>query len=135
MQKYSEKLLYIFTVSEVLEFFNTHLISTRNHWFLAKIQHKHYKNSQDDLGENDAIVHVSFSENYNNKQQHAIQSAYFGYQQFSSHTVMIYYQGGLRKIVIVTPYKDHSHVATYHFNSYLLDIIKAFILNIEKVLF
>ena len=41
----------------------------------------------------------------------------------------------MKKIVIVTPDKDHSHVATYHLNSYLLETIKTFIPNIEKVSF
>ena len=41
----------------------------------------------------------------------------------------------MKKIVIITPDKDHSHVATYHLNSYLLETIKTFIPNIEKVLF
>ena len=68
----------LFTSSEVLEFFNTQLTSTKNHWFLSMAQHKHYKNSKDNLGENDAVVHVNFSESYDNKQQHVIQSADFG---------------------------------------------------------
>ena len=79
-------------------------------------------------------MHVNFSENYDNKHQHAIQSAYFSYQQFLLYTVVIYYQGGLKKIVIVTPGMDHSGVATYHLNSYLLETIKTFIPNIEKLL-
>ena len=80
-------------------------------------------------------MYVNFSENYDNKQQHVIQKAYLGYQQFSLYTVVIYYPGGLKKIIIITPDKDHSHVATYHLNSYFLETIKTFILNIEKVLF
>ena len=134
LQKYPEKLLYTFTGSEVLEFFNTQQTS-KNHWSLSKTQHKHYKNSKDNLRENDAIVHVNFSKNYDNKHQHPIQSAYFGYQQFSLYKVVIYYQGRLKKIVIVTPDKAHSHIATYHLISYLLETTKTFIPNIEKVLF
>ena len=59
-------------------------------------------------------MHVNFNENYDNRQQHAIQSASFGYQQFSLYAVMIYYKGGLKKIVIVTPDKDQLEDAEFN---------------------
>ena len=72
---------------------------------------------KENIKADEVVVHVDFSENYDNKQQHATQSAYFGYQQFSIYTVDIYHKEGIEKMAIITPDKDHSHVATYHLNN------------------
>ena len=71
-------------------------------------QHKCYKAAKENMTADEGIVHVNFSENYDNKQQHAIQSAYFGYQQFSIYTVAAYHKEGIEKMAIITPDKDHS---------------------------
>ena len=52
-----------------------------------------------------SLIHVDYSESYNNTQQDVIQSAYFGQQNFSIFTSYSYYreadQGDLVKIPIV----------------------------------
>ena len=41
---------------------------------------------KENLGENKAILSVDFSKNYENKQKHEIQSAYFGHEAFTLFT-------------------------------------------------
>ena len=77
---------------------------------------------------------MDFSENYDNKQQHATQSAYFGYQQFSIYTVAIYHKEGIEKMAIITPDKD-SHVATYYLNNFIINKLKEKIPSLRKVIF
>ena len=44
-----------------------------------------------------AIVYVDFSKNYDNEQQHAIQSAYFGYEQSTIYYCCCLPKGRYRK--------------------------------------
>ena len=88
-KKYPEKSLHIESGQEVLEIFRTQLSIVKKHLFLARTQHQCYKTAKENIKADEVVVHVDFSENYDNKQQHATQSAYFGYQQFSIYTVAI----------------------------------------------
>ena len=46
--------------------------------FLPRNQNKCYKAAKENINAEEAIFHVDFSGNYDNKQQHAMQIAYFG---------------------------------------------------------
>ena len=41
-----------------------------------------------------------------------------------SITVAAYHNEGIERMAIITPDKDHSHVATYHLNSFILNNLK-----------
>ena len=134
-KKYPEKSLNIESGPEVLEIFKTQLSILKKHCFFYMDQHKCYKAAKENMTADEGIVHVNFSENYDNKQQHAIQSAYFGYQQFSIYTVAAYHKEGIEKMPIITPDKDHFHVATYHLNSFTLNKLKEKVSSLRKVTF
>ena len=74
-KKYHEKSLHIESSLEVLEIFKTRLIILKKCCFLSRNQHKCYKGAKENMTADETIVHVNFSGNYDNKQQHAIQSA------------------------------------------------------------
>ena len=123
-KKYPDKSLHTESGPELLEIFKTQLSILKKHCSLYMNQHKCYKAAKENMTADEAIVHVDFSKNYDSKQQYAIQSAYFGYQQFCIYTVAAYHKEGIEKMAIIPPDKDHSHVATYDLNSFILNTLK-----------
>ena len=49
-----------------------------------------YKKHLDELKDNEMLIHVDYSENYKNKQQDEIKSAFYGQGQFTIYTACIY---------------------------------------------
>ena len=87
-------------------------------------RHIHRKREQDnkqkdELKTGKVLVHVDYSESYNNIHQDEIQSAYFGQQNFSTFTSGLYYceaeRGDLVKIAIavISESSDHFQIATF----------------------
>ena len=78
-----------------------------------------YNKQKDDLKTREALIHVDYSENYNNTQQDEIQSVYFGQQNFSIFTCCSYYgkseQGNLAKIpiAVINESSDYSRRAAF----------------------
>ena len=60
------------------------------HLYVKRVQHKFYDDFKKNLGKNDLLVHIDYSESYENKQQREIQSAYFGQTTFSIFTACCY---------------------------------------------
>ena len=52
------------------------------HYFCKRTQSNEYKKQIDELKDGEAIIHVDYSENYKNKQQNEVKSAYYGQEQF-----------------------------------------------------
>ena len=119
----------------MLEIFKTQLSIFKKHYFLSRNQHKYYKAVKENITSDEVIVHFDFSKNYDNKQQHTTQSAYFGCQQFCIYTVAAYHKEDIEKKAIITPDKDHSHVATYHLISFILNKLKEKVTSLRKVTF
>ena len=53
-------------------------------------QYSELKYLKQNLKSNEVILSVDFSRNYNNKQKHEIQSAYFGHEAFTIYTAACY---------------------------------------------
>ena len=51
--------------------------------FVKRTQNTHYNRLKENLKTNEFIIHVDYSENYKDKEQDEIQSAYFGHNSFS----------------------------------------------------
>ena len=68
-KKYPEKSLHVESGLEVLEIFKTQLSILKKHCFLSRNQHKCYNAVKENMTADENIVHVNFSENYDNKQQ------------------------------------------------------------------
>ena len=68
------------------------------------------------LQENEVILHVDYSESYNNTQQEEIQSAYFGNSTFSIFTACGYILNNgrelsKRSVAVIGETSDHSRIA------------------------
>lgn len=75
--KYPEKMSHMMSGAECAECFASSLDDVKLHNFLKTNQHATFRQQKETLKPNEILVHVDFSENYDNKQQNAIQSAYF----------------------------------------------------------
>ena len=60
--------------------------------FTKRTQASAYNEVKDNLKQNDLLIHVDYRENYNNKQQWEIQSAYFGRASFSIFTAYCFFK-------------------------------------------
>ena len=85
----------------------------KRHLFRKRTQASKYNQVKDNLKQNDLLIHVDYSENYNNKQQWEIQSAYFGHVGFSVFTACCYFKdesNAINKdaITVTTETSDHS---------------------------
>ena len=62
----------------------------KHHIYVRCIQFNYYNSIKNNLGRNDILVHADYSEGYENKPKHEIQSAYFGHTSFSIFTACCY---------------------------------------------
>ena len=63
------------------------------HFFVKRTQNPHYNRPKENLRINEFIIHVNYSENYKDKEQNEIQSAYFRRNSFSIFTACCYTHG------------------------------------------
>ena len=115
------------------------LIVYRVHQYKFVRQHKELKALKLNLPENTAVIQVDFAENYNNKQQHATQSAYFGQQCFTLFTAVIWYNVGETlksdSFCFVTDSLEHNKYVAYDMNTRLLGEVQKRIPDVEAVHF
>ena len=78
-------------VHEVSARFNIHVQTLKHHIHVKRIQHIAFNNVKENLQEKkEVLIQVDYSENYTNKDQSQVQSAYFGQKPFSIFTVCCY---------------------------------------------
>lgn len=82
-------------VSDVLHRFNKLLAGFLKHVYNIRHQYKETKEKLENLGENEVLLKVDFSENYVCKQKEEVQAMHFGASkvQLSLHTGIMYYKG------------------------------------------
>ncbi|CAH2095385.1 unnamed protein product [Euphydryas editha] len=80
------------TVSKLIENFNRTLVELKKHIYKIKIQYKSYRAAIDNLKNDEVVLHVDFSENYNCKHFEEVQSHHFGgsRKQITLHTGVMY---------------------------------------------
>ena len=61
--------------------------------FVKRTQNTHYNRLKENLKTNEFIIHVDYNENYKDKEQDEIQSAYFRDNSFSIFTASCYTRG------------------------------------------
>ena len=103
---------------EALVLLNQQVKILKKHIYVKRCQVKYYNELKQNLKFNEIILHVDFSENYKNQQQHEVQSAYFGHSSFALFTACCYLRstdGNLMKesLVVVTESPDHSRITAY----------------------
>ena len=128
-RRFPEKVPIVSTGEETKKVLDDQIAKIKVHSYLMHTQYKKYQDLKDNLKSNVIIVHVDFSENYDNKQQHAIQSAYFGYQSFSLYTVCVYHMENdevkTQSYAFVTETTEHSSTVVFGLNRYLLQMLKS----------
>lgn len=92
--KYVVKATINSTAVATVDLFEQKIKHFMDHEAIRLHQFRALKNLKNRLGENEVIIHCDFSENYYMKYGREIQSVHFGgsRQQFSLHTVVIYYK-------------------------------------------
>ena len=88
--KYYEKNLMEKEGGEIADELESCIQDIKMHYYRKRTQSKEYKKQIEEIKEGEAIIHVDFSENYKDKQQNEIKSAYYHQGQFSLYTVCIY---------------------------------------------
>ena len=68
-------------VADLTDEFSTQLTRFKVHSFNICHQYQFYRKLRTEMEDNEALVHIDFSENYIAKQSSAIQSAHFGASQ------------------------------------------------------
>ena len=126
--RYPQKTFSISSGTETIALLMKLIGEMKVHFYVKLIQAKEYQSMRRNVKNNEIIIHVDFSENYNNKQQHAIQSSYFGYKSFSLYTVVVFYSSNSEQnfynYVLVTESCEHSFEVVFKLNNCLLDLLQ-----------
>lgn len=94
VRKYTKSTLKCPPQEVVLKLEND-LVALLKHEYYIVHQYQSIKTLKDNLTENDAVIHMDFSENFNTKYAEEVQSFHFGgaRTQISLHTVVVYTKG------------------------------------------
>ena len=123
--------------------------SFKMHVYNIKCQSSELKHLKANLKEDEIISSVDFSKNYDNKQHHEIQSAYFGYEAFILYTAACYYRShdidgacidkdaGLKvlSVVILSNETIHERNIAFSCNMKLSEIVRQHIPSLKKAYF
>ena len=124
-----KKVLSSVDIEDAIALFNDHMKVLKAHIFVKRTQNTTYNALKNNLKENEIIVHVDYSENYNNKEQDEIQSAYFGHSTFSIFTACCYLLGVDGNLInenftITSEAPDHSRIAAYSCINRIVDFLR-----------
>ena len=101
-------------VEEANELFNEQVKILKAHIFVKRTQNTHYNQLKENCKTNEFIIHVNYSENYKDKEQDEIQSAYFGHNLFSIFMACCCYTCGIdgtlfnENFTVTSEATDHS---------------------------
>ena len=123
--------------------------SFKMHVYNIKPQYSELKHLKANLKEDEIILSVDFLKNYDNKQHHEIQSAYFGYEAFTLYTAACYYRShdidgacsdkdaGLKvlSVVIVSNETIHERNIAFLRNMKLSEIVRQHTPSLKKAYF
>jgi hypothetical protein len=104
MQKAHKVMPLQFLIDSFSQIFRKYLL----HIHLTRVQHAIFKEIKESQPPVNAVIHMDFSQNYSAIGQNDLQSAYFGRNQISIYTVMVYV-GQESPIPIVIINDDTSH--------------------------
>ena len=102
------------------------------------------KSTVKNLKENEVIFSVGFSQNYENKQLHEVQSAYFGHENFALYTAACYFHKSLGidgksdsneltmlPMAIISNEASHDRNVAFTNNNKLICIVREMALTID----
>ena len=67
------------SLKELVVEFNSPLAELKKHIYVRRKQHEYFSSTKDNLKVGEILMSIDYSKNYVNKEQHEIQSAYFGH--------------------------------------------------------
>ena len=99
------------------------------HIFVKRTQDTDYNRLKENLKTNEFIIHVDYSENYKDKEQDEIHSAYFGHNSFSIFTACCYTRGidGTllnENFTVTSEATDHSQIAVFSCINLIIDSLQ-----------
>ena len=105
------------SVTDAIKSLKQQIAVLKRQLFTKCTQASAYNEVKDNLKQTNHLIHVDYSENYNNKQQWEIQSAYFGHASFSIFTACCYFKdesNAINKeaITVTSETSDHSRSAS-----------------------
>ena len=83
---YLSKMQMTLDMSDALDRWQEVVTNLKRHIFNKRQQHSTYVNIRENLMKRELLINLDFSENYSNRNQNEIQSAYFGNNSFSLFT-------------------------------------------------
>ena len=135
-----KKALVTVAVSDAIDRVNNQVESLKQHIYVKRQQVKCYNEIKENLEEDEILLHVDYSENYENKQQGEIQSAYFGHTTFSLFTACCYLrlpnEDDLHKdhLTITSESTDHSRIAAFTCVQKVLDHLRRKYAHLQRSL-
>ena len=126
-------------VEEAIELFNEQGKILKAHIFVKRTQNTHYTWLKENLKTNEFIIHVDYSENYEDKEQDEIQSAYFGHNSFSIFTACCYTRridGTLlnEKFTVTSEANDDSRIAAFSCINLIIDLLRRSFLHNSTII-
>ena len=113
---------------ETCKKFNNDIKVLKQHIYVKRQQHVCYNKLKEELGENEVLLDVDYSEKYSNIQQGEIQSAYFGHDSFSIFIACCYLRKDVdlinENITIISEASDHSRIATFTCINKVFDFVR-----------
>ena len=111
-----KKMLFKKSIDSAIRKFKSTMTTLKHHRYVKRVQFNYYNNIKNNLGKNDLLAHVDYSESYGNKQQHEIQSAYFSHTTFCIFTACCYLLDSEDNLVsecitVTSELPDHSRAA------------------------
>ena len=116
-------------VEETIELFNEQVKILKARIFVKRTQNTHNNRLKENLKTNEFIIHVDYSENDKDKEQHEIQSAYFGHNSFSIFKACCYTRGIDGKLLnenftVTSEATDHSRIAAFSCINLIIDSLR-----------
>ena len=125
----AKKVVKSVDAEEAIELFNEQVNILKAHIFVKRTQNTHYNRRKENLKTSEFIIQVDYKENYKDKEQDEIQSAYFGHNSFSIFTACCYTRGidGTllnENFTVTSEATDHSRIAAFSCINLIIDLLQ-----------
>ena len=111
-----------------IELFNELVKILKAHLFVKRTQNTHYNRLKENVEINEFIIHVDYSESYEDKEQDEIQSASFGHNSFSifvaTHAGLIHDTLFSENVTVTLEATDHSRIAAFSCINMIIDSLQ-----------
>ena len=108
------------------------------HTYVKRAQSATFKQTKENINDNELCIQLDFAENYSCCEQNEIQSAYWGYKQITVFTAVAWYKehddSKIQSYALITDYLSHDKYAVHTFIKSILSDLKTKI-KITKINF